>query len=225
MKKNSRTNGLTFILIVLAILTAFMALIPYFSGKNTPSRVSTGDGNGFHFFVVLVHACLGTLALVSGAFQFSNYLRLKHTVVHRAFGRVYFATAAFSAVIAIIAALISKSGFAVQVGLLLGGLAWLVSTIIAYMSILQRNIIRHQIWVIRSYSLALSAFTLRIWFPIGIGIYSATNTQPVETVLIGDGYQQIYTVAVWLPFFINVLLVEWFILKNKKISSEKDLPL
>jgi len=89
-----------------------------------------------------------------------------------------------------------------------GGLAlsWLVATSMAYFSIRNKEIDKHQQWMIRSYALTFAAVTLRIYLPL-------SQVAQIEFI---DAYRVIAWIC-WVP---NLLVAEWIIRKQTlSISS------
>jgi uncharacterized membrane protein len=111
------------------------------------------------------HGIFGALALLLGAFQFSNRLRARYLKVHRVLGYVY-VTSVFLA-----------GPFAVPVAMRIGtpslvaasvvqSLGWMVTTAIALYCIRTGNVAQHRRWMMRGYPFAMVFTVARLIIPI-----------------------------------------------------------
>ena len=140
-------------------------------------------------WILLLHIFCGSLALLTGPFQFWQELRNKNLSLHRTLGKIYVFSAWVSGVCAIYLSFTSAyqvSGayaFSLQVWVSV----WLISTTIAYTSVRRKKIKFHKEWVVRSYlatlAFVMSALLLKmpsliiIW-PIGKPLLP--NNSPLE---------------------------------------------
>lgn len=117
-----------------------------------------------------LHISFGGLSLLTGWSQFSKWLRNKNLAIHRTLGKIYLISVCISGICALYIAFFATGGIIPALGF--GGLAlaWLGTSSVAYASVLQRDIDRHQQWMVRSYALTFAAVTLRLWIPIFQGI-------------------------------------------------------
>jgi uncharacterized membrane protein len=104
-------------------------------------------------WLMFLHGIPGALALLLGAFQFSDGLRRRYVALHRKIGYVYIVSASISAPVAVVvahrlpiptlffASLIQASG-------------WLVTTATALYCVRMKNIAQHREWMMRSYAFA-----------------------------------------------------------------------
>lgn len=143
----------------------------------------------------LLHFIGGGIVLLAGASQFHSGLRTKYARVHRFLGRVYVGGVLIGGIAGLYLAFHASGGLAAQFGFGLLALTWLVSTSLAFKHILQRNIIQHQRWMIRSYALTLGAVTLRIYLPLFL--------------IQGVPFEQAYPAIAWLAWVPNLIIAEW----------------
>ena len=158
--------------VIFALLTLFVIYM-----KN--ARVfEPGSEIAQHFapvkWYLVPHAFFGALALLLGAFQFSNRLRARYLKLHRTLGYVYVVSVFISAPFAIpVAKRIDSLSLVAASGVQSFG--WIVTTAIALYCIRRGNIAQHRRWMMRSYPFAM-IFTvakvlipippiLRLWFP------------------------------------------------------------
>jgi uncharacterized membrane protein len=111
------------------------------------------------------HGFFAALALVLGAFQFSNRLRARFLPLHRFLGYVYVVSVFVGAPMAIpVAARVdTPSLVAASVVQTLG---WMLTTAIALYCIRTGNVVQHRRWMIRGYPFAMVFTVARIIIPI-----------------------------------------------------------
>ncbi|MFI9273533.1 DUF2306 domain-containing protein [Kitasatospora sp. NPDC052896] len=147
-----------------------------------------------HLAPLLLHIGGGVLALSLGPWQFSHRLRTRSPAVHRAIGRVYLVGVLAAGIGGLLLAPeglvgpIAPLGFSALAVLLLG------TSTAAYVTIRRRSVVRHQIWMIRSFALIFAAVTFRLWL----------------TVLpaVGLPFDQAYGSGAWTSWLINLLVAE-----------------
>jgi uncharacterized membrane protein len=102
-----------------------------------------------------VHAICGSVALIAGAIQFFPLNRRKHPDAHRILGRSYVVAVAIAAPTAIwIAARHVEASEATAA--VAQSVIWLYATTAAVLAVLNRNIVRHRLWMARSYALTFT---------------------------------------------------------------------
>lgn len=107
------------------------------------------------------HLVTAIAPLIIGPFQFWTWLRLNHVEFHRTMGKIYIIGSILGGLTAFYLGLtIDLDGSVVP--LLLLSTTWLFTTICAWISIRQGNIVAHRIFVIRSYGLAMVFVFLRL---------------------------------------------------------------
>ena len=72
----------------------------------------------------------------------------------------------FSGIAGLYITFYASGGIETKLGFGFLALLWLITTIMAYITIKKKKIIKHQKWMIRSYALCFAAVTLRLWMPI-----------------------------------------------------------
>ena len=119
---------------------------------------------------VFGHIGASAVALALGPFQLSTRLRSRRLDLHRWMGRAYIVSVIVGGLSPIALATMSMGGVPAHVGFgLLGGL-WVLTATIAYQRIRVYDIADHRRWMIRSYSLAFAAVTLRIYLPLAVDV-------------------------------------------------------
>ena len=145
------------------IATAFVTFMKNREIFNPASDIARHFAPATMFLIP--HALFASIALVMGAFQFSNRLRAKYLTVHRVMGYTYVVCAFIGAPIAIPLAkrlgtpsLVAAS--AVQT------FGWLACTAIALYCVRNGNIQQHRRWMIRGYPFAMVFTVARLIIPI-----------------------------------------------------------
>jgi len=168
----SRVPGIgTKTLIGLAALAAIafivIAALPYRAmlGSQEAARQALEDFQ-FQFWPrrgwLLLHIAGGFLALLSGPVQL--WLGVHHSKmhVHRKLGLIYMAAMTIGSIGAIGLAFQTDGGLIFGSGLFFLALAWISTTILAYVAIRRGRIEQHREWTIRSYVVTFAFVTFRI---------------------------------------------------------------
>jgi uncharacterized membrane protein len=159
----ARSPGKLIFFAVFLLLTFFVTYMKNAQVSDPASPVAQHFAPAKSFLIV--HAIFGGIAIVLGAFQFSNRLRARYLKAHRMLGYVYVASVFISA------------PFAVPVALKLGtpslvaasavqSFGWMVTTAIALYAVRHGNIAAHRRWMIRSYPFAMVFTVARLIIPI-----------------------------------------------------------
>ena len=111
-------------------------------------------------WLMFAHGIPGALALLLGAFQFSNRLRQRHLQLHRVLGRIYVGCVAISAPVAI-AVSISLPIMTLTMASVIQALGWLVTTATGLYCVRTSRIQQHREWMMRSYPFAMVFIVVR----------------------------------------------------------------
>jgi len=110
------------------------------------------------------HVLGGIVCLVTAPFLFWDRLRERFPGLHRRLGRIYgTAVLGCAGPAGIFLAVYAKGGLAGQSAFLILGLLWWGVTARGVQTIVAGRAAAHRRWMIRSYSLALSAVTFRVY--------------------------------------------------------------
>lgn len=158
----------------------------------------------YYLPVFYTHVYSSIFCLLAGFTQFSNALRQRYAGLHRAVGLLYVAVVlVFSAPSGFVMALHANGGILAVVFFVALSLLWWWFTFSAIVAIKQKNIARHEAFMIRSFALALSAITLRLWKVVLVYLF-APAPMDVYVLVAGLG---------WIP---NLLLAEYIIKRKSK---------
>jgi MFS family permease len=194
------------LLIIAALFSALFILnnaLPYFD-FNSQSYFKE-DIYPFRY-ALIIHIVFGIFALVAGTFQlFFNWQKDKK-IRHRRVGLLYIFSILISVIssiyLSVFHAILHKSYITFGVGLLGLALAWIITTLMAYASILKRHIDQHQEWMIRSYVVTLGFVFFRIVFGF--------LEQVVHLPHIDSG-----NIAAWSCWSVPLLICEVVLQRNK----------
>jgi hypothetical protein len=81
-------------------------------------------------------------------------------------------------------------------------LYWFFTTWWGLKTIKEKNVVAHKIWMIRSYSMAMTAVTFRIYHLV--------------FYVLDWGHLENYEISLWISVLGNMLVAEYFIYKHSK---------
>ena len=153
---------LVFFLIFFAV-TAFVTYMKNARIFDPSSEIARHFAPGTLFLIP--HAIFAGLALVMGAFQFSNWLRRRYLRVHRVMGYIYVVSVMIGAPIAIpLAARVDTPSL--TAASVVQAFGWMLCTGIALYCIRTGNVQQHRRWMIRGYPFAMVFTVARLIVPI-----------------------------------------------------------
>lgn len=189
-----------YVFLVFGAVSISCHALGYFDGevKNLlESKDAQLLGNWIYRMGFYSHAAFGIVALLSGPWQFLAGLRRRHLKLHRVLGYIYAGSVALSGLAGLAIATKATGGIVTATGFAILAILWLFTTALALRAAWRKQITTHQIWMRRSYALAFTAVTLRLWllsFPVfDLDFISA------------------YRIAAWMPWLLNLLVVESFV--------------
>ena len=163
--------------------------------------------NTLWYTLFYIHITFGGIAMLTGWTQFSQRLRNKYITAHRLVGKIYVLAVLISGSAGLFVAFFASGGIISVMGFGILALLWLITVIKAYTTILKRNVIQHEYWMIRNYALTFAAVTLRIWLPLLI-IF----------VFRGDFFPS-YRIVSWLSWVPNIIVAEILIHKRREARA------
>ena len=154
------------------------------------------------------HIFLGALAMLVGWSQFSKRFRNKNLSFHRTLGKVYLIAVALSGSAGLFIAFYATGGLISVFGFSGLAVAWLFTSLQAYLAIRKKDVDQHQYWMIRSYALCWAAVTLRIWLPLFQFAFD------IEFITA-------YRIIAWLCWVPNLIVAEMIVrnIKSRAIAS------
>jgi len=199
--------------ILLAVLSVLIGLYPLkyllnegkigiLNGK--PDWLLTSEIWNISFYT---HIILGGVALLIGWTQFNAKLRLNKPHIHKFLGKTYVISVLLSSFSGFYIALFADEGLWASLGFSCLAVIWFYTTLMAYLTVINKQLVRHQKMMIYSYAACFAAVTLRIWLPILI-------------ISIGN-YRTSYIIVAWLSWIPN-LFVAYLIVKRLALKNSLD---
>jgi len=153
--------------------------------------------------VFYIHVYSALFTLPAGFTQFRKSLLQKAPRLHRQLGWMYAGTVLlFAAPTGLLMGLVANGGPVAETFFITLSLFWWISTALAISTARKKDFAAHRAWMIRSYALALSAITLRLWKVI---LVKAFAPPPMDVYVIVSGLG-------WVP---NWLAAEWIIYRQR----------
>jgi hypothetical protein len=110
---------------------------------------------------LIPHVVGGTIAFLAAPFQFSSTFRRRYLGAHRWVGRIYMVSVIVSSILSVYIVLRFEVPANWWVMGTMGGL-WLLTTLFAWLAILNRNTVQHRLWIGRSFGLTFTFVLTRI---------------------------------------------------------------
>jgi hypothetical protein len=143
---------------------------------------------------LLAQAAATVLALLMGPWQLSR-TRSQPKDVISVLAWTYALAVWVASTSGIRLAVISFGGLPARVAFLMLALAWLITTGMAIQAMVRDDSAAQADWMVRSYSLAIAAVTMRLWLPLFMGPFKVA-------------FNDAYVTAAWLSWVPNLILAE-----------------
>lgn len=161
----------------------------------------------YYRIAFFTHAYSSIFCLLAAYTQFSANIRNNFPKFHKIGGYIYVISVLFLAgPSGLILGYHANGGLSSKISFLLLGLLWIAFTGYSIFAILRKDIQNHKNFMIRSYSLALSAITLRAWKWILVFLF---HPRPMD----------VYKVVAWLGWVLNIIIAEYIIYRIKEKKS------
>jgi len=140
------------------------------------------------------HVYSSIFILILGALQFVDKFRVHYPFIHRFFGMIYVVSIlCISAPAGLIMGIYGYGGIISQISFVILSLLWFYFTLQAFSFIKKRKVVKHKKYMILSYSLTLSAITLRLSKQL-LGMFTEIHRY------------EIYQISSWIGWVINLLI-------------------
>lgn len=151
-----------------------------------------------------VHIFAGMWCIGAALLQFSSYILKKRKAIHVWSGRIYvMVVLLLGAPTGLYMSFFAKGGAAERGLFMFMALAWFFFTMKGFTTILQRNVLAHKIWMMRSYAMALTAVTFRVYYII-LYLFDVPLTLN-------------YEVSLWISVAGNLAVAEYLIYRKNKV--------
>jgi uncharacterized membrane protein len=153
----------------LVFFVAFFAITLFVTYMKNAQIFQPTSNIAQHFspgmMFLIPHAIFAGLAMLMGAFQFSNRLRARYLRTHRALGYVYVISVMIGAPLGIpLAAKVATPSLVAASAVQAFG--WMLCTAVALYCVRTGNIQQHRRWMIRGYPFAMVFTVARLIIPI-----------------------------------------------------------
>lgn len=158
------------------------------------------------------HVIFGSVALLTGPWQFFKRFRNKQIKLHRTLGKIYIISCLLGSISGFGIAFFASGGIVGKLGFMAAAVFWFHLTFMAYRKIIVKDIPAHEKWMISSFAMTFAAVTLRMWLGILIGLFDLS-------------YINAYTTVAWLSWIPNLLvaLTIFQFMNRNKIKTQKSL--
>ncbi|MGH8050319.1 MAG: DUF2306 domain-containing protein [Arenimonas sp.] len=151
-----------------------------------------------------LHVFSSLFALLAGFTQFSKSIRRNYPQIHRRVGRIYVIDILLiTGPAGLLMSFFANGDTGSQLAFFTLSVLWWYFTFQAWRAALARDFSRHRAYMLRSFALTMSAITLRIW---KMGLAHYFELPPMD----------IYRIVAWLGFVPNLLLIEFYLLLEKR---------
>jgi len=152
----------------------------------------------FYLHIFAGMFCIGTALL-----QFSSYILKKRKSVHIWAGRIYvIVVLLLGAPTGLYMSFFAKGGMTERCLFMFMAISWFVFTLKGFTTVVNKNIIQHKVWMIRSYTMALTAVTFRVYYII-LYLFNVELTKN-------------YELSLWMSVIGNLLVAETIIYYKTK---------
>ncbi len=180
--------------------------LPYFSfSRDLPfiQERSFLFQNGLYNASFYIHITAGALCIGTALVQFSRYLLKKSKAIHRVSGKIYvFVVLFLGAPTGLYMSFFAKGSIWERTLFLFMASWWFITTLYGFNTIRKKNVLAHKLWMIRSYSMAMTAVTFRVYH--------------IVFFLMGWGHLENYELSLWISVIGNMLFAEWVIWRQSR---------
>jgi hypothetical protein len=150
-----------------------------------------------------LHIFAGMFCIGAALLQFSSYILKKRKRIHIWSGRVYvMVVLVIGAPTGLYMSFFAKGSMAERGLFMFMAISWFFFTLKGFTTILKKHVLAHKIWMIRSYAMALTAVTFRVYYII-LYLYDVPLTLN-------------YEVSLWMSVVGNLMVAEYLIYRKSK---------
>ncbi len=180
--------------------------VPYFSFSKDfdfiEERAILFKSN-FYNTSFYIHIAAGAVCIGTALIQFSRYILKRSKAIHRVSGKIYVSVVLFlAAPTGLYMSFFAKGSFWERSLFMFMAGWWFVTTLYGLSTIHKRNVIAHKVWMIRSYAMAMTAVTFRVYH--------------ILFYLLGWDHLENYELSLWISVIGNMLFAEWVIWRQSK---------
>jgi hypothetical protein len=200
---------LTLGILFTAYIFARFLIRPIHSWKSA-SNYSTSPGCYF----MLIHWIGGCLVILIGPLQLNENIR-KYRCIHILLGRFYIIGCILASIGGLLFIFVNGTvgGLTMNIAFTIYGILLLYFAITTYSWAYVRNVNQHQRWALRTFGIGIGSLLYRVYvFPLYFNKYLQLDKSNIIIWL---------NICAWLMFIPNVVIIEYWIHKNKKYNLLK----
>ena len=180
--------------------------VPYFSFSKDFDFIEERTilfKSNFYNTSFYIHIAAGAVCIGTALIQFSRYILKRSKAIHRVSGKIYVSVVLFlAAPTGLYMSFFAKGSFWERSLFMFMAGWWFVTTLYGLSTIHKRNVIAHKVWMIRSYAMAMTAVTFRVYH--------------ILFYLLGWDHLENYELSLWISVIGNMFFAEWVIWRQSK---------
>jgi len=180
--------------------------LPYFSFSRDFSFIEERSllfQSNLYSASFYIHIFAGAVCITTALIQFSRYILKKSKAIHRWSGKAYvFVVLFLGAPTGLYMSFFAKGSIWERLLFMFMASTWFITTLYGLSTIRKKNVLAHTIWMMRSYSMAMTAVTFRIYH--------------IVFYLMDWDHLENYELSLWISVFGNMLFAEWLIYRKSK---------
>ena len=180
--------------------------LPYFSFRKDLGFIEERSllfQSNLYSSCFYIHIFAGAVCIITALVQFSRYILKKARPIHRWSGRLYVSVVLFlGAPTGLYMSFFAKGSIWERLLFMFMAVTWFITTLYGLSTIRKKNVLAHTIWMMRSYAMAMTAVTFRIYH--------------IVFYLLDWGHLENYELSLWISVFGNMLFAEWLIYRKSK---------
>jgi hypothetical protein len=180
--------------------------LPYFSFDKNFSFIEERSilfQSNFYNTCFYIHIAAGSLCIGAALIQFSRYILKKSKAIHRISGKLYvFVVLFLGAPTGLYMSFFAKGSIWERTLFMFMAGFWFITTLYGFTTIRKKNVLAHKIWMMRSYSTAMTAVTFRVYH--------------IVFYLLNWDHLENYELSLWISVIGNMLFAEWLIYRMSK---------
>ena len=184
--------------VILFSLLLVYNTLPYFSFSKKFSFIEERDilfQSNFYNACFYIHIFAGSFCICAALIQFSRVILKKVKAVHRWSGKVYvFVVLFLGAPTGLYMSFFAKGTFWERALFMFMAMFWFFTTLKGLQVILKKDVLAHKIWMIRSYAMAMTAVTFRVYHLI--------------FYIMDWDHLKNYEISLWISVLGNMLVAE-----------------
>ena len=180
--------------------------LPYFSFSKDFSFIEERSflfKSSFYNACFYIHIFAGATCIITALIQFSRYILKRSKAIHRFSGKIYvFIVLFLGAPTGLYMSFFAKGSFWERILFMFMAGFWFITTLYGLITIRKKNVLAHKIWMMRSYAMAMTAVTFRVYHII--------------FYLLGWDHLENYELSLWISVIGNMLFTEWIIYRKSR---------